>query len=313
MGSCISKCRPKKKFKRDCNCMEEDFSHVQEKLVISQPPLPIQNPVSPSPSVTSSTSFSSVSCANSSTSSGFSNASSLSSSSSCSSSIPVSKDRSFSNEFLWSCVKENPQIIGRNLVKGNLEKSSMNMSSKVHPCKFDLPIKQAIPERHGGSTPKKRARANSPTLIRQKSFRKEPEHKVSSSPTYQLPSRTLMMRSPSPSRRFTGDSFRDSPMNTAKEIYSRRAAVPKANSINPIPTSSSIMRKDSFRIPPSPSYDLGKSNTILKSREALITQQIGSRNSPIAVGQKEANQDVESMVVEDVNNPLIALDCFIFL
>ncbi|KAL3504315.1 hypothetical protein ACH5RR_034156 [Cinchona calisaya] len=303
MGSCISKCRPKKKFKKDCNCIEE-FSHVHDKLVITQAPLQaIQNPVSPSPSAASSTSFSSVSGANCSTSSGFSMASSLSSSSSSSSSVSIAKDRAFSNEFLWSCVKENPHVVGRNVIKGSLEKSGL--SNKVRPNKFDfpsseksnvLPVKEANMQQFGRSTPKKRARANSPIMVRQKSFRKEPD-KTSSSPTYHLPNRSLM-RSPSPSRRFNGESLTDSSTNAIKEIYSRKISVPKANFVT---HTSSSTRKESFRTPFTPNYDLNKRCTNSKSNE-------------IEGGcEKEASQDVEAMLVEDINNPLIALDCFIFL
>ncbi|CAI9115554.1 OLC1v1016478C1 [Oldenlandia corymbosa var. corymbosa] len=372
MGSCISKCKPKKKTKRKACEIVDDHQEfccqiVHDKLVISQqqsgipipkssssssssrthrkPVLPYSHTSSASSSSSSTTSFSSVSggISSNSTSSEFSISSSSSSSSSYFNPASISKDYrgSFSNEFLWACAKENPQIIGRSIIKGpGFDQKPSDYKVHRHN-KFDSPttnlvqkpasvfMKQLIRENQGGATPKKRARANSPTLVRQKSFRKDPDPKViSSSPansTYHLPNRTALMRSPSPSRRFNGEiPLRDSPMkNTAKDPgtnYSRRSTVVKSNRQSTL--SSASLRRENFKIPQSPNYDFGtKSGTIMKiNRDAALIshqQEIGQKNSKIEVAEKELDknqmQDLEAMVIEDVHNPLIALDCFIFL
>ncbi|KAJ6681588.1 hypothetical protein OIU74_019963 [Salix koriyanagi] len=159
MGCCISKWRTKK---CSIECYH-DHIHVVDRLAI--PPkipkiaIPVSNKISPSPP--SPTTISSCS--------------SLSSGSS----ILTSKDRSFSNEFLWSCVKENPHTIRSSSSK---KRSQLLASPNVYAEKLDLPpkqvvepVKQSIPQKvNTSTTPHKRVRSNSPTtLTRQKSFRRE--------------------------------------------------------------------------------------------------------------------------------------------
>ncbi|XP_052190770.1 uncharacterized serine-rich protein C215.13 [Diospyros lotus] len=276
MGSCISKCSRKRK-------REEESVTVQDKLVISQAPLAMnfppkistkQNVVQPlSPSSTSTSSDSSLSCTiRTNTSAPCSIASTLSSSSSCLSSTLSSKERSFSNEFLWACVKENPQIIYTDLAKGSPQKT--------------VPTKAPLAKKLGTSTAQKRARASSPTLSRQKSFRRDhTTERPNNSPSYSLPNRAL--RSPSPSRRFTN--------STAKESCSRST------------TTSTISRASPKGVnlrPPSPS----KSNFSKELRPCLVNREMSSAYRNINGGEVVSKQDME-----DIDNPLIALDCFIFL
>ncbi|XP_059455368.1 QWRF motif-containing protein 2 [Corylus avellana] len=290
MGSCISKCRNKKKHSLKKNSLEESNS-VQDKLVISQAPktpnIPHSNKISPSPPspTTSISSTSSLTCTTS-------NATTVSSSlsSTASSEILGSKDRSFSNEFLWSCIKENPHIIRINSIKEN--------AFLLAPAKpMAAPAKQSIPPKVVGSTPQKRARSRSPApLTRQKSFRREPEWP---NPPYSLPSRTL--RSPSPSRRYNGD--RSGPISTnasVLESHSKRVV-------------GSYVRKENIR-PASPNNIVSsRPRPCLRNKETF-THRIGSKIDEFAVGKALSDHEmIDSVPMEDIDNPLISLDCFIFL
>ncbi|KAL0326111.1 UNVERIFIED_CONTAM: hypothetical protein Sradi_5180400 [Sesamum radiatum] len=283
MGSCISKCRPKKKFK------EEDESHVHDKLVISQDPMissnlatlimPSEKPLSPAPS---SSSFSSFSCSSHSKCAG-TMASSVSSSStlslsSCSSSVLSAKDR-----------KVHP---------GNLDPSPLlNVSPIVQKAKQSVQERPTI----SAPTPKKRARASSPTLVRQKSFRKD------QNPASSLPNRGL--RSPSPSRRFSGENSRSGSTNGTNESSGRSPVTYKANASS---TATSGVKRESFRAPitASPSRDMMISRNFPVRKKDTFPQQVGKK-----IDEGVAAADLREMdtVMEDINNPLIALDCFIFL
>ncbi|XP_022772341.1 uncharacterized serine-rich protein C215.13-like [Durio zibethinus] len=305
MGCCISKCRPKKHY-------IEDLSHVQDKVVISssqapKTPVPVSNKISPlplSPTISSSSSVSSFTCTTS------SNTTSSCSSLPSSSSVLSSKDRSFSNEFLWACVKENPHIIRINSIK----EASLALATTKSPLAKPTvaPVKQAIQAMEKGSTPRKRGRSSSPsTLTRQKSFRKEPDRLNSA---YYLPSRSL--RSPSPSRRFIGDTYSNRGIlatTISKEICSsKRIVASKVNALNSV---SSSLRKENFR-PSSPTLSSHNPSTPLKSclrnRETFI-HRISSKLDESALRAALAQQENDSIFMEDIDNPLISLDCFIFL
>lgn len=314
MGCCISKCKPTKK-----HSIDQEFNHhhhhhhdVQDKLVISQqaPKTPgtlLSNKISPCPlsPPSSTSSISSFTCTTSNTSE------SCSSLSSSASSVLSSKDRSFSNEFLWSCVKENPHIIRINSIK---EASLALATTKVQARKLDSPVKsiaatvkQSIPQRINGTTPQKRVRSSSPTpLSRQKSFRRETERQNS---PYILSSRGL--RSPSPSRRFSGDSNRGFVTNTTKESCLSPMVGTKVHSANPV---SSSLRKENFR-PPSPSNSHNSAGLRLCFRnKETFTHRIGSKIDEVAVAEALASHsDSDPVPMEDIDNPLISLDCFIFL
>ncbi|KAG6624359.1 hypothetical protein CIPAW_16G021200 [Carya illinoinensis] len=303
MGSCISTCRPKK------HSLEE-FKHVQDKLVISQAPktpIPHQysNKISPSPPSppTSTSSTSSLSCT-----AGSTTASSCSSLSSSASSVLSSKDRSFSSEFLWSCVKANPHIVRINSIREN---AILFSPAKVYAQKPDLvskpmvaPVKHSIPKKVASSTPQKRVRSSSPTpLPRQKSFRREPE---GSSPAYSVPNR--IQRSPSPSWRYNGDRYRAFLTNTSIESHSKRMVGLRSNTVSSVPSS---VRNETLR-PASPSNS-SRRRPYLRNREMQI-HRVGSKIDEVAVGKAVSDHDMDSIPMEeDIDNPLISLDCFIFL
>ncbi|KAJ9166725.1 hypothetical protein P3X46_021432 [Hevea brasiliensis] len=304
MGCCMSKCKPKKHSM-------QDFNNVQEKLAISQPSkltltTPIISPsnkISPSPSspTTSSSSVSSFTC----TSNSNTTLSSCFSLSSGSSSILTTKDPS-SNEFLWSCVKENPHIIRINSIKKFSELLvppdvyARNMDSAAPAPKQSFPTQRV----YGSSKLQKRVRSNSPApLNRQKSFRREHE-RINSS--YSVPSRAL--RSPSPSRRLNGDSGRKILTGTPKESFSKRMVDSKANAA--YSSVSSSLRKENLR-PMSPYMKSHHLRSCLKNRETSI-HRASSKIDGVTVEEALAHTDTD-VPMEDIDNPLISLDCFIFL
>ncbi|KAH6759168.1 hypothetical protein C2S51_019403 [Perilla frutescens var. frutescens] len=211
------------------------------------------------------------------------------------------KDRSFSNDFLWSCVKENPQIVG---LKEKTAEKTVSFPSKIHhshnldpssmlvSSPFVKKSKQIVQEKvmmMMNTTPKKRARASSPTLVRQKSFRKEQNYCVGSTPNRGL-------RSPSPSRRFNGgESNRIFPV---KESCYRNQVVSSSRGITPAP------KRESFRVPnPSPKRESSIDRDCLVRRNDAMSQHISGKSD---------GKEID-VVMEDIDNPLIALDCFIFL
>ncbi|GKB01628.1 hypothetical protein Tco_0829672 [Tanacetum coccineum] len=268
MGCCISKCTPKRK-----SCHNPS---VEDKVVISQsppstPPSPprkrktIQSP----PSITSA----SFTCSTQSSTCG---SSSLSTASSISS-VGFSKvDRSFSNDFLQSCAIENPQIIG------------------LDPIKKFVEVKQATP----GST-QKRARASSPTLTRQKSFRVEKERVLNNAIGN---GRNMTMRSPSPSRRFNGYTSSN---------YQRQPMVFSTNTRN----ETNRMVKMSTR-PPSPNrHVINKERPVYLKNKERFGYDVGSKLvQDVQVGEVLSKVNYTGPIpMEDLDNPHIALDCFIFL
>ncbi|XP_028781565.1 uncharacterized protein LOC114750070 [Neltuma alba] len=279
MGCCISKCGP------DQHSLPLPASnHVEDKLVTST-----SNKTSPSPPspTSSASSFTCPAFSNSTISS----ASSLSSASS--SSALTSKDRSFSNDFLWSCYKDNPHIVRIN----SLKEASLSLAptksqiSKTNPSTAASTLKP--PQKSvGPSVPLKRVRSSSPVnLARQKSFRKEPERPNS---PCNVPNRTL--RSPSPSRRFDGGS----------NNLSKRTMGPKANGEAHSQSVTSLMRRENRRAA-SPNQSLQglrrRENCDFKIEERVVKEVV------------ESKHEIESgaAMMEDIHNPLISLDCFIFL
>ncbi|PRQ27596.1 hypothetical protein RchiOBHm_Chr6g0306951 [Rosa chinensis] len=298
MGSCISKCSPKNHFQ-----VEEDdqfCNHVQDKLVIStQPPKPTtpipshhSNKISPFPSSPSNSTSSASSfsyCPTTTTSSTTNSNSTISSSSSTlsSSASSVSSsskiDRSFSNEFLWSCYKENQHIS---------RIASIKEAQKPVAAATLKKQQQPSPINRGNgctkTTPQKRVRTStSPTLKRQKSFRKEPEK-----PVISAYSRSL--RSPSPSRRFNvSEKNRGTVMaNPPKKGSNLRPASPNNNP-------SGLMARPCLKSP---------------ARETQTRiHRISSKIDEVAVREALAHDHYMESVTEDIDNPLISLDCFIFL
>ncbi|KAL6984334.1 hypothetical protein U1Q18_017712 [Sarracenia purpurea var. burkii] len=329
MGSCISKCKRKRK-------RQEESNHVQDKLVISQASEPPPLPPHPHPPLSSAHShspiLSSLSCTNASgsgSSSVFSSSSSLSSSS-CSNSSTISpKERSFSNEFLWSCLKENPQVIRIDPIEqgdGNTHANKLEPPGKINA----VPVKQPTPPRYGGGTPRKRARANSPApapLSRQRSFRREPEWLNSS---LSVPSRTPIIMPPSPDRRLSGLSLATKEnirLSSPNNDLSRHRPEPEwLSSPLSVPIRTPIIRPPSLGRklaglssatkeniwPSSPNNNLSRLRPCLVKRETL-TRRIGSKIEEAVARELASGRDVGDIAAEDIDNPLIALDCFIFL
>lgn len=295
---------------------------MHDKLVISQDPpisslqtkmtaMPLHKPLSPPPSTSSTSSFSSFSRSNNSKcstiASSVSSSSSSLSSSSCSSSVLSVKDRCFSNEFLMSCVKDNPHAIG--LKEKSLEKTDF-CSNKIRSYSLDPSFllsspnvapksKQSVQEK-AMITPRKRVRASSPTLVRQKSFRKE-----SNSVTL-TPNRGL--RSPSPGRRFNGENNRSFSTNGTYENSYKRPVLSKGRSA--VSSATSGPRRESFRASiASPNRDSSINSDLLVRKKDAFSQQISTK---IGAGNSKSFHDMD-VVMEDINNPHIALDCFIFL
>ncbi|XP_004291143.1 PREDICTED: protein AF-9 [Fragaria vesca subsp. vesca] len=295
MGSCISKCSPKSQFQ-----IEEDdqfCNQVQDKLVIStQPPKPTTPipshhhsnkispfPSSPSHSTSSASSFSYCTTTTTNSNSTLSSSSSTLSSSASSVSSSSKIDRSFSNEFLWSCYKENPHISRIASIKEAQKPVAAATLRKHHHHYQPSPI-----NRGNGSpqtTPQKRVRTStSPTLKRQKSFRKEPEKPVIS----------RSLRSPSPSRRFNvSEKNRGTVMaNPPKIVSNIRPASPNNNP-------SGLMARPCLKSP---------------ARETQTRiHRISSKIDEVAVREALAHDHYMESVPEDIDNPLISLDCFIFL
>ncbi|KAK7351079.1 hypothetical protein VNO77_10253 [Canavalia gladiata] len=306
MGCCISKCRPDNKHSLEEQQQQQHhhhFNHLQDKLVISQaPPTPTlysSTKISPSPpSPTSSTcSVSSFTCTTSNT---ISSASSLSTASSSLS----SKDRSFSNEFLWSCYKENPHITRINslreatlsLPKPHYRKININPSpTQPNLATTNHSPPQKIVNVGSFSMPQKRVRSNSPTnLTRQKSFRKETERCMQS--------RTL--GSPSPSRRFNGDKCGNANLGTTLADNSASKRIMNSPKVS--------VRKESVKAP-SPNNSSRRFQCGLRHRESCSTFKIGSKIDETVVNDVLSHHDMDVTLMEDIDNPLISFDCFIFL
>ncbi|KAM1177374.1 hypothetical protein ACFX13_017132 [Malus domestica] len=317
MGSCISKCTPKKHFL-------QEFNNVQDKLIISQPPpritippISASNKISPCPQ-SPSNSTSSASSFPCTTSTSYTSASSLSSALSSASSASSSKiDRSFSNEFLWSCYKENPHVIRINSIKDASFSRFSPSALPQKPVSATVVNKKPLPNLKRANvsvTPQKRVRSSSPnSLGRQKSFRKEPERPMISA--YSHPSRTL--RSPSPSRRF------NMPI-PPKELNHLRPN----SALNVRPAGSYCCATDQREAgtkstsktciePHNPYANYNNSSRRLRpclnSRETeMRIHRITSKIDEVAAGEALADY-MDSLPAEDIDNPLISLDCFIFL
>ncbi|KAE9605831.1 hypothetical protein Lal_00024989 [Lupinus albus] len=278
MGCCISI--------PDNHSLQNQLHSVEDKLVISQTSptskkLKHISPSSPTSSTTTSSSICSFTCTT--------NSNSTTSSSSF-------KDRSFSNEFLWSCYKENPHIIRINSLKEATHSfipTKPKATTPSSPMSNFPPIRQSPPQ-------KKRVRSNSPVnLTRQKSFRKEvADQRLGSS--YNLASGMLRSSSPSPSRRFNGDN----------NSLSKRTSGSKTN-VSHFSSSSSSLRKENIIKPISPNKSSRRlTHSGLRHSYKVNDSKIDETNMVKEVVSKNG---VDSGLIEDIDNPLVSFDCFIFL
>ncbi|XP_068653460.1 uncharacterized protein [Aristolochia californica] len=305
MGSCISK----SKYFTD----EEDnpdFIQIQDKRVIitSQIPLsplpkciPSSPPPPPIPKCISSPSppFSTPSA------SSLSSFSSSSSSSSSCTSCALSKDRSFSNEFLWSCIKENPHILQEEFKKSSPQKAEQTKSSPAGAPQHrrgsslrpsSCSPKQSLPRRVAPQSPT-RVRSNSPPLARQRSFRQEQE-RPGSSP---LPRRNVGS-SPTLSRKFGKDCGQTHLTNS--KAAGRECQTRTKKEIQPPASPSRLIKKETTGSTRKAHFD--QADPIKKQTSLHHIDQLDG-------GEATCDQEIESDPLEDIDNPLIALDCFIFL
>ncbi|TKY74210.1 hypothetical protein E2542_SST02970 [Spatholobus suberectus] len=299
MGCCVSKCRPEYKPSPE----EDDHFKFNHELPISQaPPLPTlysSTKISPSPpSPTSSTSsISSFTCTTSNT---ISSASSLSTASSSSLS---SKDRSFSNEFLWSCYKDNPHITRINSLR-----DALMPPTQPQPQPRKINVNPSPPKPNLITL--KRVRSNSPTnLTRQKSFRKDAERSV----TINYAS-NMQSRSPSPSRRLNGDkrgsaSLATTVTDSKRMTNSSKVSVSAVHSHNSVPSST---RKESVKAASPNNGSRRVLHSGLRHTETC-TFGVGPKIDETVVKDTLSVHDMDLTLMEDIDNPLIALDCFIFL
>ncbi|KAK7282673.1 hypothetical protein RIF29_11636 [Crotalaria pallida] len=341
MGCCISKCKPNK----PSHSQEEEHQFnddIQDTNLVISKPSPITiiphhsskkiTPSPPSPTSSSTSSISSFTCTTTTSNNTLSYSSTSSLSSSASSAL-TSKDRSFSNEFLWSCYKDNPHI---NRINSLRETTTTLQFMQTKPNKAQ-PIRSIKPSstKHGltpmklspqqnvvgcSSMPQKRVRSNSPAyLTRQKSFRKHPN---SYTGVVDQSARQLCLKkpeksniqsgvlgSPSTSRRFNinGDKYFGSSNHSVSQ---RIINSPKDSAAHCI---SSSIRKESFKAASPNNSSSRRFHNGLRHREICTAYRVGSKIDETVVNDVlSSNQDLDSMM-EDIDNPLISLDCFIFL
>lgn len=326
MGCCISKCSPKTKDFKEAEESHEKYCYVPEKLFMSRCPsrvsplnLPEKNRFNPipvpdkfihipdkllplSPPVKLA-SFSPIQPSTTSNSSLSSSSSSLSTASS----ISVSKERSFSNDFLRACYQENSHVARiHSLREASL---SMKTTKPGYPSRFDSPVlpyrysttpNRAYEDPKRGSNCSKRTREPSPNhraLTRQKSFRQDQERVIMSSSSNSL-TKGKYLKSPSPSRRYEGN-FLKSPSPSRR--FGMTATDLTVKSV------SSCVRKDSL--------DLSGRKTCHKSnRSEPRIHRISSKIDETIIREVITNHKEPVVpIFEEVGNPLIDLDCFIFL
>ncbi|KAF8082459.1 hypothetical protein N665_0824s0007 [Sinapis alba] len=317
MGCCISKFSPKTEDFKQVEEPQEKYCYPPEKLFMSRCPsrvspllvpdknrfnpisfpdkfIHISNKLPPSPQVKLASFTPIVQPSTTSNSSLTSSSSSLSTASS----VSVSKERSFSNDFLRACYQENSHVARIS----SLRESSLSLKNG-HPNRSNSPVKpnrysttpnraNATPER--GTYGSKRTREPSPNhraLTRQKSFRKDQERVIMSSSNSLAKGKFL--KSPSPSRRYEG-SFMKSPSP------SRRFAMAEGD-----------MKVTSL----STSLDLSRLKTFPKNnRSETRIHRISSKINTTTIKEVvESHKELDVPMLEEIGNPLIDLDCFIFL
>ncbi|KAF9599785.1 hypothetical protein IFM89_001731 [Coptis chinensis] len=131
------------------------------------------------------------------------------------------------------------------------------------------------------------------------------EHDIQQPLTNSLPRRYLS--SSSPSRRFNSDTNREIQKNRPKESCNNNEATSKKNAAS---VCSSARNKEN--VCPSPWNNAMRDGSSMKKTETC-TYKIDPGADQDAVGQMLSKHDWDSLPIDDIDNPLIALDCFIFL
>ncbi|KAG2303495.1 hypothetical protein Bca52824_032146 [Brassica carinata] len=336
MGCCISKFSPKREDFKQVEEPQEKYCYAPENLFMSRCPSRVSpllvpdknrfNPIPvpdkfihisdklppPSHQVKSASFSPNVQPSTTSNSSLTSSSSSLSTASS----ISVSKERSFSNDFLRSCYQENSHVARIS----SLRESSLSLKNG-HPNRSSSPVQpnrysttpnraNATPER--GTYGSKRTREPSPNhraLTRQKSFRKEQERVIVSSSSSLTKGKFL--KSPSPSRRFEGTFLKSPSPSRRYEGFLKSPSPSRRFGMTggdlKVTSLSTSLRKDSL--------DLSRLKTFPKNnRSETRIHRINSKID-ITTIKEVVESDKESAVpmLEEIGNPLIDLDCFIFL
>ncbi|KAJ8450341.1 hypothetical protein Cgig2_004798 [Carnegiea gigantea] len=329
MGSCISKCKPKKAPKKaiqqeeEPQCIEKNnkIPIVQDKLVISQAPISSPPPKKSSVSHPNSSSLQSLSSASSNyptTSSSLSSCSFLSSASSRSSSVLSSElDRSGENPHI---TRHDYPIAAANSRMGlSLPRRCYIGGNKPNGPRQHPPS----PERVAKPTSQKRARCSSPSnLARQKSFRREPDRPIVSSSASKLAHQRSSRREPNRPIVSSSSSNLAHQRSFPRELD--RPVSRSSRDLRPISPSPSrrykgeaittSMRRENCSIrPQSPSSvnssrHGGGSKNLAGKRENGNIKGIGSKLEGLAIGELLSGQEMDWMPIEDVNNPHIALD-----
>ncbi|XP_026658623.2 uncharacterized protein LOC113462442 [Phoenix dactylifera] len=188
------------------------------------------------------------------------------------------KDRSFTNEFLLSCARENPHVIVLDPHKHRVTKPKPNkypVKTSPPPSKLvQGPQKQPIATGNQ-SLPSKHARSSSPpTLANRKSIRTE-----------------LSSAVPPPSSKLSPPSAHWRSTNAT--IIRQRHEVGVSGNAVPLQLAA---RKE-------------------KTRRACVHQihhtrcQVGENGSRAVFSEHSSRIPL----MEDLNNPLISMDCFVFL
>ncbi|XP_010539156.1 PREDICTED: putative protein TPRXL [Tarenaya hassleriana] len=301
MGCCISKFPPKaKKFKQEEE-EEEEYSYVQDKLVVSHyqskacpVPIPEKKQFVPIPdkvfhihikdnSTPPPPKLSPLSPTQTSTTSNTSLSSSTSSLST-SSSVSVSKTRSFSNEFLQSCRRHNPHVVRIN----SLREASLSLKSS----KPATPTRSSSPARSVKRYPSTPNRSN-------------PNSKKGGEEGSPLRNRRIRANSPNPPRPLTRQkSFREEHERVMSTKSGRFLKSPSPSrrfgmAGSRVNTISCSERPESL--------DLQSSKSHLRNRSETKIHRIDPEIDEDKV------EEVTAVSAEDIENPVISLECFIFL
>ncbi|KAK9757490.1 hypothetical protein RND81_01G165800 [Saponaria officinalis] len=316
MGTCISKCNPKKNSQKThknvtktqneckCQCNEQNNTNlVQDKIVISQ--MPISSPSK----ISSSYSNSNYPTSNS-------------SSSSCSlvssaSSLVSYSSKSTVNSKLGSSVNENPRLIRPDYLPikvNNSKRSSLPIKSHISVKNPNGPSPQKLTR----PLAQKRPRSSSPgNITRQKSFRLESEPESESNKLVPINGTYSRPISPSPSRRFTRETTIGQSRNFTNSMRRENCYVkpPSPRRINGGSRRYNRSNNNNNNNNNSSSNNNinnnnNSNNLMIKNEEGM--KMVNSKIQELAIGGL-STQDIDMMPLEDAQNPHIALDCFIFL
>lgn len=116
-----------------------------------------------------------------------------------------------------------------------------------------------------------------------------------------------MLGSPSPSRRFNGDKLYGSANNSVSKRMINNG--PKVSAAHCVSTS---IKKEGFKATSPNNSSLRFHDNGLRHRESCTAYRVGSKIDETVVNDVLSSNDMDSMM-EDIDNPLISLDCFIFL